>query len=277
MDARYKIAEAMMRGVGQPMAAFPDQRQDADMSLRGMASDLYQADQRRAQDYRAGIKEAILQSWPAELAKVPYNFADFANRVYQGKADPMSDEAIQRSADIAGLMTLGGGAGVPKGALGSTFSDPLMHGSPRAGLTELTPSVRGPLGPGVYTTPAPNVAGRYAGEGTTYTLPQRSRDIYNGLGHRYGDYAGTQADKARLIAAAEPQNREAIANLIERTYGEGYPLYARLRGDIYKGDEGAQSLFKRAGFEGLSGHVDGPEVLLFGKQELTAPATTRHE
>ena len=53
MDARYKIAEAMMRGVGQPMAAFPDQRQDADMSLRGMASDLYQADQKRAQDYRA--------------------------------------------------------------------------------------------------------------------------------------------------------------------------------------------------------------------------------
>jgi hypothetical protein len=115
MDARYKIAEAMMRGVGQPMAAFPDQRQDDDMSLRGMASDLYQADQRRAQDYRAGIKEAILQSWPAELAKVPYNFADFANRVYQGKADPMSDEAIQRSADIAGLMTLGAGA-VPAGA-----------------------------------------------------------------------------------------------------------------------------------------------------------------
>jgi hypothetical protein len=129
MDARYKIAEAMMRGVGQPMAAFPDQRQDDDMSLRGMASDLYQADNRRAQDYRAGIKEAILQSWPAELAKVPYNFADFANRVYQGKADPMSDEAIQRSADIAGLMTLGSGA-VPAGRNEMRMGIKAYHGSP---------------------------------------------------------------------------------------------------------------------------------------------------
>lgn len=76
------------------------------------------------------------------------------------------------------------------------------------------------------------------------------------------------ADKARLIAAAEPENREAIAAIVNRTFGEGYPMYARLRGDIYKGDEGAQELFKRAGFEGLSGHVDGPEVLLFGKQQL---------
>jgi len=129
MDARYKIAEAMMRGVGQPMAAFPDQRQDDDMALRGMASDLYQADQKRAQDYRAGIKEAILQSWPAELAKSAYGAATLPGDVYAGKVNPMSDEAVGRSAELAGLMTLGAG-GVPAGRNEMRMGIKAYHGSP---------------------------------------------------------------------------------------------------------------------------------------------------
>jgi len=129
MDARYKIAEAMMRGVGQPMAAFPDQRQDDDMALRGMASDLYQADQKRAQDYRAGIKEAILQSWPAELAKSAYGAVTLPGDVYAGKVDPMSDEAVGRSAELAGLMTLGAGA-VPAGRNEMRMGIKAYHGSP---------------------------------------------------------------------------------------------------------------------------------------------------
>jgi hypothetical protein len=129
MDARYKIAEAMMRGVGQPMAAFPDQRQDDDMALRGMASDLYQADQRRAQDYRAGIKEAILQSWPAELAKSAYGAVTLPGDVYAGKVNPMSDEAVGRSAELAGLMTLGAGA-VPAGRNEMRMGIKAYHGSP---------------------------------------------------------------------------------------------------------------------------------------------------
>jgi len=115
MDARYKIAEAMMRGVGQPMAAFPDQRQDDDMALRGMASDLYQADQKRAQDYRAGIKEAILQSWPAELAKDAWGVIKTPREAYDGKFDPLSDEGIKRAANFALSMTLGAGGVRPSG------------------------------------------------------------------------------------------------------------------------------------------------------------------
>jgi hypothetical protein len=129
MDARYKIAEAMMRGVGQPMAAFPDQRQDADMSLRGMASDLYQADQKRAQDYRAGISDALMQSWPAELAKSAYGAVTLPGDVYAGKVNPMSDEAVGRSAELAGLMTLGAGA-VPAGRNEMRMGIKAYHGSP---------------------------------------------------------------------------------------------------------------------------------------------------
>jgi hypothetical protein len=129
MDARYKIAEAMMRGVGQPMAAFPDQRQDADMALRGMASDLYQADQRRAQDYRAGISDALMQSWPAELAKSAYGAVTLPGDVYAGKVNPMSDEAVGRAAEFAGLMTLGAG-GIPAGKNEMRMGIKAYHGSP---------------------------------------------------------------------------------------------------------------------------------------------------
>jgi hypothetical protein len=129
MDARYKIAEAMMRGVGQPMAAFPDQRQDDDMALRGMASDLYQADNRRAQDYRAGIKEAILQSWPAELAKDAWGVIKTPREAYDGKFDPLSDEGIKRAANFAGLMTLGAG-GVPAGRNEMRMGIKAYHASP---------------------------------------------------------------------------------------------------------------------------------------------------
>jgi hypothetical protein len=129
MDARYKIAEAMMRGVGQPMAAFPDQRQDADMSLRGMASDLYQADQRRAQDYRAGISDALMQSWPAELAKSAYGAVTLPGDVYAGKVNPMSDEAVGRAAEFAGLLTLGAG-GIPAGKNEMRMGIKAYHGSP---------------------------------------------------------------------------------------------------------------------------------------------------
>jgi hypothetical protein len=141
MDARYKIAEAMMRGVGQPMAAFPDQRQDADMALRGMASDLYQADQKRAQDYRAGIKEAILQSWPAELAKSAYGAVTLPGDVYAGRVNPMSDEAVGRAAELAGLMTLGA-SGVPAGANELRSGIKLLHQKDGHGLPDFQQAIK---------------------------------------------------------------------------------------------------------------------------------------
>jgi hypothetical protein len=61
MDARYKIAEAMMRGVGQPMAAFPDQRQDADAGVRQYAANLEQSRQDSMGIYRAASSNAPMQ------------------------------------------------------------------------------------------------------------------------------------------------------------------------------------------------------------------------
>jgi hypothetical protein len=147
----------------------------------------------------------------------------------------------------------------------------LYHGSPIKDLTELNPSLRGPLGPGTYATPDPiNIAKRYAGEeGKVYQLPNQEMDIFRGAGHRTdAEYAGFKSDKQRLIDAIEPEMKNEIAPIIQKMWsGDGYPLYWSLR-KAYGGDEGAQNLFKRAKFEGLSGQVDGPETVIFNKVPL---------
>jgi hypothetical protein len=146
----------------------------------------------------------------------------------------------------------------------------LKHGSPQKGISKLTRSERGPLGPGVYTTPSESIAGRYAGEGgTVYSLPDKQFDVYTGAGYRDdAGYFAFKDDQKRLIAAAEPEKQAEVAALVERMGKlDGYPLYARLR-QLYGGDEGAQALLKRAGFDGISGLVDGPETLLFNEQTV---------
>lgn len=157
------------------------------------------------------------------------------------------------------------------GLLGSALTDPLFHGSPTRGLTMLRPSERGPLGPGVYSTPSRQIAeGYYAGpHGVIYELPPTSRDVFRGHGHRSDDeWVGFTQDRQRLIDAAEPDKRDAVADIVSRMWSsDGYPLYQRIRG-LYGSDEAAQALFRRAGFQGISGLVDGPEVMLFGAQSL---------
>lgn len=237
----------------------------------------------------AGLLDALSQTWPARMGKGILDAVQLPGQVAGGllatqpsqpgmwsDVDEARQQATQgtmmnRAADLAGLV-MGGSYAVPKprGAITSGFSEPLYHGSPQSGLTELTPSVRGPLGPGVYATPMEHIAGRYAGSsGNMYQLPEKTRDIYRGHGHRSdADWFGYKDDMNRLVAAAEPDKRHAVEELVGKMWsGDGYPLYQRLRA-LYGSDEAAQNLFKRAGFEGLSGQVDGPEVLLFSQQAL---------
>lgn len=50
------------------------------------------------------------ESWPAKAAKSAWGAFTLPMEVYQGKVDPLSDEGIQRTADLAGMVTLGAGA-----------------------------------------------------------------------------------------------------------------------------------------------------------------------
>ena len=48
------------------------------------------------------------ESWPAQAAKAVWGAATLPGDVYKGKVDPLSNESIERSADLAGSLTLGG-------------------------------------------------------------------------------------------------------------------------------------------------------------------------
>lgn len=55
----------------------------------------------------ANLGQALLQTWPARLAKSVYSAVTLPGDVYAGKVDPLSDQGIGRAADLAGLVTLG--------------------------------------------------------------------------------------------------------------------------------------------------------------------------
>lgn len=230
----------------------------------------------------AGIAAGIAAA-PGEIAHSVKDPFVLARQAYEGQLPPdyfHSDEGIGRVVNAAGLVQTSAmpfAANVAKEAaqkgetmLGSAGGT-LYHGSPVKDLNELNPSARGPLGPGTYATPDPiNIAKRYAGEeGQVYQLPNKEMDIFRGSGHRTdAEYEGFKKDKKRLIDAVEPEMQDKVVPMIEKMWsGDGYPLYWQLR-KAYGGDEGAQNLFKRAKFEGLSGQVDGPETVIFKKVPL---------
>lgn len=146
----------------------------------------------------------------------------------------------------------------------------LYHGSRAAGINALKPSERGPFGPAVYMSPAHNVARQYAGEnGAMYSAPAPQEAFY-GLGRSWitngsqvNPYQLWRDQVSRLVDAAPPSLREQVAEIGGRMDpSDGYPFFRRLSG-LLGGDEAAQGLFRRAGFSGVSGIVDGPEVAIF--------------
>src|SRR3990167_7480269 len=69
------------------------------------------------------LLEKMGQTWPAKLLQTVLLAAQLPGDVYAGRVDPLSDEAIGRSTDLAGLAMLGT-TGAPFGALGSGFIRP---------------------------------------------------------------------------------------------------------------------------------------------------------
>lgn len=60
--------------------------------------------------YSQRLGEALLTTWPAQMAKSAFQAATLPGDVYAGKVDPLSEQGIARSLDLAGLVTLGSGA-----------------------------------------------------------------------------------------------------------------------------------------------------------------------
>lgn len=147
-----------------------------------------------------------------------------------------------------------------------------FHGSSQEGLTELRPGERGPMGPATYLSPNDMVAGRYGPNLYEADVP----NIFHGLGSSgFADssinpYEVWRTQLAQLLDAAEPARRAEIAAIAERMHPQdGYPFFRRLV-NLYGSEEAAQALFRRAGFDGISGHVDGPEIAIFGNLPVRA-------
>lgn len=187
--------------------------------------------------------------------------ADDARRSFN--AGNYGQAALDAGTTLLGAIPGGGdlAAGAAKAVM---MSLPMYHGSRAADLTELLRSDRGALGPGVYATPAPNIAERYGDN--VYELEDVPRDIHQGLGSRYG--SGWDADNERLLRAVEPEKRAELEAIIGKMWsGDGYPMRSRIA-QMYRDESKAEDLYRRAGFEGIAGHADGPEVVLFEKQKV---------
>lgn len=150
----------------------------------------------------------------------------------------------------------------------------LFHGSPQTNLSTLTPGPRGPFGPAVYASPVQGVAARYAGElGRTYAIKNADGEIFHGLGSSYlpsgvNAYDLWKTQTQKLMDAAPPELKRPIGETaIKLLPQDGYALFGNIS-RMLGSKEAAQALFQKAGFAGVSGHVDGPEVALFNNQQV---------
>ena len=186
---------------------------------------------------------------------------------WQGLGDMADDASL-----LAGMATMS--PGVPASGLGMGMR--VFHGSPSGGLSELSPSSRGPLGPGVYATPHEGLARRYAnmdGDGTVYEFDAPD-EIFHGTkdpswGSDVNPYQIWRDQKASVTNAAPSDKKDQIEALFNKLQPEdGYPFFARLS-QIMGGDDEAQKLLKKAGYKGISGYVDGKELLMFDPVKLS--------
>ncbi len=85
------------------------------------------------------------------LPETVYNAIDYPAASLRGDVDPLSDEGIQRGADAAGTVTLGGGA-VPRAAPKTALRSGLGRPGPTSTRPKLTPAIYGPDG-NIYVGP----------------------------------------------------------------------------------------------------------------------------
>lgn len=130
--------------------------------MAGLLSDNY--------DY-GGLLGRLSQTWPARLAKDAYGAVTLPGDVYRGKVSMYGEdghtnpEVINRSADLAGLVTLGASA-VPAEANSLRAGIKAYHGSPhdfdRFDLSKIgTGEGAQAYGHGLYFSELPEVASQY--------------------------------------------------------------------------------------------------------------------
>ncbi len=217
-------------------------------------------------------------SWVTEGSNPRLALPEWLRTAMQGAVGlGESTQTGKLTPEALSLLTMGSmGTGTllaPGGAL-ATGGAPLRayHGSSTAGIApgELIPSQRGPLGPAVYLSPMEPVARRYAGEaGTLYERDLNREDLFHGMKQRdapdVNPYDTWRSQQARLVDAAPPDKKQAVSALFEKMWpDDGYPLFHELS-RMFGSQEAAQDYLKSAGYKGITGNIDGPEIAWFSK------------
>ena len=219
------------------------------------------------------VKQAL---WDTNLNAPIRGFYNLMNTPYDvlaGDTGAAGQQAVADSFDAAGGVTVGS-MPMPKPANYLSMGLKMWHGSPKDGLTELRPSSEGTgaLGPGVYGSPFDRTASNYGPNMYEFEAPD---NMFLGSGQRWDEISSNQnpfqiwRDQVSKLVEANPEHADAIKAAGAKTMNDGYGFFKTLA--YHMGSkEAAQTVFKKAGYEGLTAMVDGPEAVVFGSVPVKA-------
>lgn len=181
-------------------------------------------------------KFGIMDTWPARLAKSVYKAVTLPGDVYAGKVDPLSQEAIERSADLA---TIGNpaepGIAAGRGALGGIkVAKPIeLPANVQAAKTAFELGRGLPRG---LASPNPAVrAITRAGEQLPFIGPmirEEAGKTVEAAGERVGDLASELSQGVQGRAATGEILKPALRGVIDDNNGKISEGYNALRGMI---------------------------------------------
>ena len=155
------------------------------------------------------------QTWPAQIFRHALSAAMLPGDVYAGRVDPLSDDAIGRSTDLAGLAMLGT-TGAPMGSLVSGFI------RPKSGLPIPPQAVPADIKETI-STPALNLGGKiYRGHNHSDALERAARELnltFDQIVERFGgeksfwEAEGFLTNNGRFVSRAGAAKIDEAATL----------------------------------------------------------------
>jgi hypothetical protein len=102
---------------------------EQDLALAQYALDLKARQEAADSASRQEFIGLLGETLPGQIVRELYGAVTLPGDVYAGKVDPRSDEAVKRSFDLAGALTMGAG-GIPAGKNEMRMGIKAYHGSP---------------------------------------------------------------------------------------------------------------------------------------------------
>lgn len=167
-------------------------------------------------------------TWPARIAKAAWSAAKLPGDVYQGKVDPLSEEAIGRAAELATFASpMSVARQAPKAALPAVLSPGQKAASTAEALGAPLPRGLASDRPFVQATTSAARQIPWAGQKIT----QRAGETVKAAGGKIGEITEELAPSVDR-AAADAAIRPAIENVVKANKGRIDDAYTQLRSEI---------------------------------------------